>query len=320
MSKDIEYKGINYQDLKDEVQLKSKVEKCIPNNDNEIKEIQKEIRNQERKKEVTLSVNAPGALLFPSVLAGVLAGVLTSYIGENDILLIVISVSVYLFLIVYIYVMKTNKLIKKYNNKIDLCEEIKSILQREDDVMENEVNEKNITNIEKEKVLSTVKIENTCIREYLEIVKEEYQIERGKRQSFESRAGIIITILTALCIFMFDKIQMSNIIGLMAQEQCSFFDFLQIITGVVAYGGFMVALLYALKTITIRKYSNFNVAAIREERMAKPVIEGCIELVNSYKSIIINHRDENEKSAKYLKKSYISIFVSIIAIIIYVNI
>lgn len=262
---------------------------------------------------MTLSVNSPSALLFPSALAGVLAGCL----NEIRIVPVVIIVSAYLFLIVCMYVIRTNKLIKRYNNKIDLCEEIKNILQREDDVMENE---KDVTNTVKEQVLSTVKIENTCIKEYLEIVKEEYQIERGKRQSFESRAGIIITILTALCIFMFDKIQISNIIGLMVQEQCSFFDFLQIITGVVAYVGFIVALLYALKTITIRKYSNFNVAAIKEEKMAKPVIEGCIELVNSYKNIIIAHREENEKSAKYLKKAYISIFVSIIAIIIYVNI
>lgn len=54
--------------------------------------------------------------------------------------------------------------------------------------------------------------------------------------------------------------------------------------------------------------------------MGKPVIEGCIELVNSYKKIILDHREENENKAKYLKRAYISIFVAIIAIIIYVNI
>lgn len=187
-------------------------------------------------------------------------------------------------------------------------------------MMEKETNEKNAVNIEREQVLSTIKIEQTCIKEYLEIVKEEYQIERGKRQSFESRAGIIITILTALCAFVFEKIKIKNIIELMMQKQCSFLNLLQIITGIVAYGAFMIALLYALKTINVRKYSNFNVAAIKEERIAKPVIAGCIELINNYKTIILDHRKENEKKAKYLKKAYISIFVSIIAIIIYVNI
>lgn len=75
-----------------------------------------------------------------------------------------------------------------------------------------------------------------------------------------------------------------------------------------------------MKIINVRKYSNFNVAAIKEGKMGKPVIEGCIELVNSYKKIILDHREENENKAKYLKRAYISIFVAIIAIIIYVNI
>ena len=154
----------------------------------------------------------------------------------------------------------------------------------------------------------------------MEIVTEEYQIERAKRQSFESRVGIIITILTALCVFVFDKIQIKDIVKLMIQDQCSFFNLIQIIMGGVAYGGFIIALLYALKIINVRKYSNFNVAAIKEGKMGKPVIEGCIELVNSYKKIILDHREENENKAKYLKRAYISIFVAIIAIIIYVNI
>lgn len=218
------------------------------------------------------------------------------------------------------YIIGTNKWIKRYDNKIDLCEKIKNILQKEDNAMEKDVREKDIVNEEKEQVLSTIRIENTCIKEYLEIVKEEYQIERAKRQSFESRVGIIITILTALCVFVFDKIQIKDIVKLMIQDQCSFFNLIQIITGGVAYGGFIIALLYALKIINVRKYSNFNVAAIKEGKMGKPVIEGCIELVNSYKKIILDHREENENKAKYLKRAYISIFVAIIAIIIYVNI
>ncbi len=86
--------------------------------------------------------------------------VLAEYLGEIRIVLLVIIVSVHLFLIVCMYVIRTNTLIKRYNNKIDLCEEIKNILQREDNVMENKVDENDITNTEKEQVLSSVKIEN----------------------------------------------------------------------------------------------------------------------------------------------------------------
>ena len=317
MIKDIEYKGIKYQELDNPSQLKLKVRKLIQNNDIDISEIQKVIRSEERKKEVMLSVNLPVALVFPSVLAGILA----SYcLNRSHIIWTVIIVTVYLVVMVCLYIIGTNKWIKRYDNKIDLCEKIKNILQKEDNAMEKDVREKDIVNEEKEQVLSTIKIENTCIKEYLEIVKEEYQIERAKRQSFESRVGIIITILTALCVFVFDKIQIKDIVKLMIQDQCSFFNLIQIITGGVAYGGFIIALLCALKIINVRKYSNFNVAAIKEGKMGKPVIEGCIELVNSYKKIILDHREENENKAKYMKRAYISIFVAIIAIIIYVNI
>lgn len=61
-------------------------------------------------------------------------------------------------------------------------------------------------------------------------------------------------------------------------------------------------------------------AAVNERKMGKPTIEGCIELVKTYKDIIIDHREENEKKAQYLKKAYTAIFASIIAIIVYVNI
>lgn len=105
---------------------------------------------------MTLSVNSPSTLFSPSTLVKVLA----EYLGEIRIVLLVIIVSVHLLLIVCMYVIRTNTLIKRYNNKIDLCEEIKNILQREDNVMENKVDENDITNTEKEQVLSSVKIEN----------------------------------------------------------------------------------------------------------------------------------------------------------------
>lgn len=102
---------------------------------------------------MTLSVNSPSTLFFPSTLVKVLA----EYLGEIRIVLLVIIISVHLLLIVCVYVIRTNTLIKRYNNKIDLCEEIKNIIQREDNVMENKVDENDITNTEKEQVLSSVK-------------------------------------------------------------------------------------------------------------------------------------------------------------------
>lgn len=76
----------------------------------------------------------------------------------------------------------------------------------------------------REEVLAKIIMEDTCILDYFEIVKLEYQIEREKRQNFESRANIVITILIALFVFVFEKIKISEILKLMIVESCTFWD------------------------------------------------------------------------------------------------
>lgn len=49
-------------------------------------------------------------------------------------------------------------------------------------------------------------IDNTAIVEYLEIVRSEYETERNKKQSFENRAGLIMALLGAICIFLFENL------------------------------------------------------------------------------------------------------------------
>lgn len=42
---------------------------------------------------------------------------------------------------------------------------------------------------------------NTAITEYLKVVKSEYNIERAKKESFESRAGIILTLIDVFAVY-----------------------------------------------------------------------------------------------------------------------
>lgn len=65
----------------------------------------------------------------------------------------------------------------------------------------------------KEKALK-IPIDNTTILDCLDIMKHEYEIERNKRQSFETRSGLVITILAALCIFIFDRVSISDIFNI----------------------------------------------------------------------------------------------------------
>ncbi|WP_456095777.1 hypothetical protein [Peptostreptococcus sp.] len=54
-----------------------------------------------------------------------------------------------------------------------------------------------------------VSVENTAILECLEVVMSEYKIERDKKQSFETRAGIIMALLGATCGIFFGCIKFS---------------------------------------------------------------------------------------------------------------
>ena len=53
--------------------------------------------------------------------------------------------------------------------------------------------------------LQVPRIEDTAIVEYLDIVRSEYEIERAKKQSFEDRAGLVMALAGALCIFLFEN-------------------------------------------------------------------------------------------------------------------
>lgn len=164
-----------------------------------------------------------------------------------------------------------------------------------------------------------IPIEKTCILDCLDIVKQEYQIERGKRQSFESRANIVITILTALLVFVFEKIKIIEVLKLMTTVPCSFLQILKIISGIGVYVGFVVALVYAIQTISIRKCENFNINAINESLLGTVRMEGTIILVKTYRGIIDAHRKINDKIANALRISYLCVCITMITIVLYIN-
>ena len=76
--------------------------------------------------------------------------------------------------------------------------------------MKKKINVTNKQNVKSEN--NTPSIEKMPILEYLEVVKSEYNNERQKKCSFESRAGISIAFTGTLCAFLLDEIKISDII------------------------------------------------------------------------------------------------------------
>lgn len=163
-----------------------------------------------------------------------------------------------------------------------------------------------------------IPIDETSALDCLDVIKQEYERERNKRQSFETRAGLIITILAALCIFIFDRVNISDIIHLMTGP-CSFLVFARILSGWTIYISFILSLYFVVKTVKVKEYCNLDVLAINEYFMGKPRIQGVIELTNAYRKITTQHRSVNNINAQSLQRSIFWVSIAILAIIIYIN-
>lgn len=156
----------------------------------------------------------------------------------------------------------------------------------------------------------------TAINEYLDIVRSEYDNERRKKESFENRAYIVMSLVGALCVFVLEKITLGDILSLFTISM-TFSVFLKIITGIFVYTSIIVAIIYFFRILATRKHDNFEVKNIDESLMSIDRMDSLAKLIKTYRDIILQHRDLNEARAKWFKKSLIFSFSSIIAISLY---
>ena len=163
------------------------------------------------------------------------------------------------------------------------------------------------------------KIEEMPILEYLEVVKSEYNNERQKKGSFESRAGISFAFIGTLCVFLLDEIKISDIIKIF-NIPMTFIDFLKITSGLLVYLSLLISMFYLIKTIRTSQHSNFETNRIDEVLLAENRTDGVAKIIFTYRDVIKQHREANEKRAKYYQISLYSIAAMLISIIFYINI
>ena len=164
-----------------------------------------------------------------------------------------------------------------------------------------------------------VNVSETAIVEYLDIVKSEYERERDKKQSFENRAGLIMALLGAICIFLFEKVQLKKIFSLMVLP-LTFVDLLQIISGLTVYISFLFTLIMIIKTITVKQHDNFEVKSINESLLAEQRVVALYRIIFTYRDIIAQHRELNEKRARAFRRSLFGMSITLISIITYITI
>lgn len=164
-----------------------------------------------------------------------------------------------------------------------------------------------------------VDVADTAIEEYFDIIKSEYETERNKKQSFESRAGLIMALLGAICIFLFEKVQLKDIFSLMTVP-LTFLDFAIILSGLGVYVCFLFTMLMIIKTITIKQHDNFEVKSIDEVLLSEHRLTALCKIIFTYRDIIIQHRTLNELRAKDFRKSLYGISATLIFVIVFITI
>lgn len=161
-------------------------------------------------------------------------------------------------------------------------------------------------------------VNETAIEEYFEVVKGEYDKERDKKQSFENRAGIILTLIGAICVFLFEKISMKEIIDMMYLT-LNLFNLVKVIAGLAVYSGLIFTIIKTLKTIIVVKHDNFEVKNIDEELLNEEKFQALCRIIFTYRNIIIQHRELNEKRAKAFRSSLYGITVTLVATVVYIS-
>lgn len=163
-----------------------------------------------------------------------------------------------------------------------------------------------------------VDIDETAILEYLDTMKNEYEIEISKKQSFENRAGLILALLGAISVFILENVQLKEIFSILSMP-VSFYDFTKIVFGFSIYAGFLFTIIMIIKTIALKRYGDFQVKNIKEDLLRQQKIVGVCKIIFTYRDIILQHREMNKKRAKALQKSLYGITFTFIGVIIYCN-
>ena len=164
-----------------------------------------------------------------------------------------------------------------------------------------------------------VSIGKTSAFECLDIIIKEYEYERSKRQSFEARSSIIITIIAALCIFALEKVHLSEIVTIIVLNSLSFSQLIRIISGIGVYLGFVLTLFFIIKTLRVEAIVALDVKQVNEKLIGKQRLEGITKLIITYREIVLQCREINERKAQAFKQALIWIVVAIVSVAVFVN-
>lgn len=146
----------------------------------------------------------------------------------------------------------------------------------------------------------------TCIFDYLEIFKMEYQLEINKKHALENRVNFVLTFFAAFGVAIFDRI---DFIFFRNLNCIRFNDIISIV--IIIYFFWVLNKLFSI--IKGRKLPNFGVIeSFDSEILKKKKIEETEQIINDYRQIVLERRKINEKNTELFNETLKKILIMII--------
>lgn len=160
--------------------------------------------------------------------------------------------------------------------------------------------------------------ENTAVIEYLDAVRHEYDCQSDIKVSFENRSGFLLTLLGAVCVFVFEKINLSAVVAL-CKSPLTFQLLVEILCGFGVYAGFLLSLIMIVLTITAKKQKTFEPDSVTNAYLEEERYKALVRLVAAYIDATKNRIELNKVRGRYYRWSLIGIVVAIVSITVYVS-
>lgn len=152
-------------------------------------------------------------------------------------------------------------------------------------------------------------------KEYLELFKKEYEFERLKKQSFENRAGIILTIISGIFTILIKDLEITKDFIEIFKNNLTMFLFIKFSNIISIHIFFGLTIYYLVKIINVQSHNNYGVNYEIDYTEPHTIILN--DLLYNHKLIINSFRDNNEKKAKYFKQSLKYLIFTFIFLIFY---
>ncbi len=156
------------------------------------------------------------------------------------------------------------------------------------------------------------------INEYYQLVQTEYNCERDRKQSIETRSGIILTVSMAFFAFVIDKVDLKLIFEKF-NEPLTFFLFVKILSGLLTYISYFLSVLFSMWSLKSKIYAFYNVGNITTATLLSSRIPTFGQIILDYVDIIKTNRDVNNKKLQHFNWSILCLVVCIICLCIYMN-